>query len=486
MISINNFTEKVKYNDLFELARSFFPDHEITEFRDFESNYVASLSYNENRFLAELTCNSGEPGISIVSDADSNIYRDEEATQRISAKKAFYDMLSTYTEKKLPWGILTGIRPIKVTTALKEKGISDKEIIDILTGAYSIDTEKAQLSLQICNTQEKIIKSFEKDTFSLYISIPFCPSRCLYCSFPSLPISKFGKYIEEYLDVLLYELIQIKDMMKGWRISTIYIGGGTPTTLPVEMMDRLLVELEIMFPGTIEITVEAGRPDTLNFEYLKLFKSHRIDRISINPQTMNDETLKLIGRKHTAKDVVTAYRQAKDIGIPIVNMDLIVGLPGERRGEIINTLDMIDNLDPDNLTVHTLSVKKGSNLMIEKETFKMTNDIEIESMLKYTREFAAIKGLTPYYLYRQKQILGSFENIGYSKKENPCVYNVAIMDEKQTIISAGMGAISKVYNTRDKTLERVPNFKDLDTYMKRTEELVKRKRALVNRLQAGW
>lgn len=486
MIYIQNNTRLVNYNDLFELTRLFFPEEEIVDNSTEPFDKTINLRLIGNNFLVELTEKSGKPGSFVASPSMVEIYRDLASSQRVAAKRALYSLLNEYTGINLPWGILTGIRPVKVAAYLFEKGIPERKIIDILTDEYFIDFEKAELALQVCRTQENILKSFKRDTYSIYISIPFCPSRCLYCSFPSLPAAVYESQMGDYLKVLMYELGEIDSIMKNWKLTTVYIGGGTPTALPKNLMRQLLEKIRELFPQIIEFTVEAGRPDTIDIEYLQIFKDFGVDRISINPQTMRNETLRNIGRKHTAEEVIETYKAAKKIGISVVNMDLIVGLPGEITEDVEYTLEMIDELNPDNLTVHTLSVKKGSHLISSEGSIRLTEAKTVEDMLKLTSKYALNKGMVPYYLYRQKHILGNLENVGYSNPENPCIYNIAIMEEKQTIIAVGMGAITKLYDKKNKKLERIPNFKDLNSYMVRIEELLARKRVKIKDIEDGW
>ena len=483
MIGIINNTDVIKYNEIFELTRAFIPDEDLVEAPNYELDKEIYLENNNEQFLVRTKGISPEPGTFSASEIDVNIHRGKEATSRIAAKRAIYLLLSKVTGKKLPWGILTGIRPIKIAAALMEKGISKHEILYILANGYFIDAEKAELATRICSVQYPFIESFKGKTFSLYIGILFCPTRCVYCSFPSLSASKYRDKMGIYVNALMVELEGIKELMNGWRLDSVYIGGGTPTSLPKELMRILIEEVYRLFPGSYELTVEAGRPDTLDEAYLSLLKELKVERISINPQTMNLRTLKAIGRDHTPEDIIKTYNLTKELGIRIVNMDIIVGLPGEELIDIKNTLNEIKKLKPENLTVHTLSVKKGSKLIEDKES-KLTSEADkIGEMLNISRQFAYEMGLEPYYLYRQKLILGNYENIGYSKPDNPCRYNIAIMEEKQTIIAAGMGAISKIYNEMTGRITRIPNPKDLESYCDRVDEFLAKRLDLINQVQ---
>lgn len=483
MIGIINKTDKVKYNDLFELARAFMPREQFIEAKSVEeyASYLC-LELQNGNFQASSGGLAHDSVCFTATTKEIDILRDNEASCRIAAKRAYYRLLSSLTQKSLPWGILTGIRPVKVPAALMENGSTSDEIFEILTKGYLIDNDKAELAVKICSIQAPLVDSFKGKTYSVYIGIPFCPTRCVYCSFPSISSIDFRNLMDPYIETLINEIISIHRMMYGWRLDSVYIGGGTPTALPKYLMEKLLSQVRKIFDSSYELTVEAGRPDTIDREYLMLLKKYGVERISINPQTMNLNTLKLIGRDHTPDQIIEAYSLAKEIGISLVNMDLIIGLPGEGPDEVRLTLERLKGLKPDNLTVHTLSMKKGSRLLDGHDTSIEFETEKIGEMLKLTSDFAAEIGLTPYYLYRQKQILGNYENIGYSRPQNICVYNVAIMEEKQSIIAAGMGSVSKIYNENTGVIERVQNPKDINGYMLRIDELVERRKTLIAQL----
>ena len=396
---------------------------------------------------------------------------------RIGTKKSLYNALINISDTEAPWGILTGIRPIKIAHALLDEGLDEQKIQEILLNEYKISLEKVQLILDICKRQRKYLYPLDENKFSLYISIPFCPTRCLYCSFPSCSINRYSEYVDEYTDKLIYEIDNIKKLMNGKSISTVYIGGGTPTAIPVENLEKIILNVYKNFgrDNIEEITVEAGRPDTINKEVLNMLNRNKVDRISINPQTMNDKTLRLIGRRHNSLDIIKSYYMAREIGFDIINMDLIVGLPSEGLKEINNTLEEIKKLSPENLTVHTLAVKRGSKFKETMDKYSVEDQSIIGKMLKETEKYAKEMNLKPYYLYRQKQILGNFENIGYSLEGKECIYNIKMMEEKETIMAAGMGAVSKIFFPRENRIERVPNVKSLEEYLSRVYEMVERK-----------
>ncbi|MBS4534229.1 coproporphyrinogen dehydrogenase HemZ [Clostridium sp. D2Q-14] len=413
-----------------------------------------------------------------------NIKRDLNKKKSIAIKKSLYKVIEDMMGSTVPWGILTGIRPSKIVHELKEKEIKKDEIFNILTKEYLITEDKSKLLLEITDVEEKYLYPLDKNNYSLYVSIPFCPSKCVYCSFPSYPLGKWRDVVDKYTEALLNELEEIANLMKGKNIQTVYIGGGTPTSIPKENLVRIIKTINSLFgrENIKEFTVEAGRPDTIKEEILQNLKKNYVDRISINPQTMSKKTLELVGREHNPEDIEKAYNIAKKVGFNSINMDVIVGLPGEDVGDIKNTMKKILDLDPDNLTVHTLAIKKTSKLNIEKEKYDLAKTEKIKDMLKITKNFSKKMEMISYYMYRQKQILGNFENIGYAKKNKECIYNILMMEEKQTIIGAGSGAVSKIFYPSKNRLVRVPNVKNLKDYIDRKEEMIERKRVEINKM----
>lgn len=430
--------------------------------------------YNDEKLVYEYV----EKDLQFIDIGENNLRK----KIRIGIKKGLYEALIHVSDIQAPWGILTGIRPIKIVHGLLDNEVEEENIINILLNQYRISDEKANLILDISKRQRKYLYPLSENRFSLYIGIPFCPSRCLYCSFPSCNINRYAGYIDEYTDKLIYEINNIKDIMKGKTISTVYIGGGTPTSIPLKNLDRIILNIYDNFnrKDIEEITVEAGRPDTINREILSMLNKNNVNRISINPQTMNDSTLKLIGRKHNSMDIIKSYYLAREIGFDIINMDLIIGLPGEGLEEIQNTLKEIKNLNPENLTVHTLAIKRGSKFIETMDKYSIEDQDIIGEMLKQTESFARDMKFYPYYLYRQKQILGNFENIGYAKEGSECIYNIKMMEEKETIMAAGMGSVSKIFFPKENRIERVANVKSLEEYLKRTDEMLNRKIQALN------
>ena len=375
--------------------------------------------------------------------------------------------------------MLTGIRPTKIVYSLIEKGMSDEQSAAYLTEHYKVSRRKALLAVSIANKEKMILDKIDyKDGYSLYIGIPFCPTTCLYCSFTSYPIALFKKKTDMYLDCLIKELQYVSKRFNGKHPDTVYIGGGTPTTLEANQLDRLLTEIENNFDVSevLEFTVEAGRPDSVDAEKFEVLRKHGIDRISINPQTMNQKTLDLIGRKHTVDDVCRAFSLARSAGFGNINMDIIVGLPGETKEDVCYTLERIKEMKPDSLTVHSLALKRAAKLNIKKDDYSGYAIENTDEIISMTMDYAKDMGLFPYYMYRQKNMAGNFENVGYSKEGKEGIYNILIMEEKQTITAVGAGASTKLVFPYNGRIERVENVKDVNTYMERIDDMIERKR----------
>lgn len=400
-------------------------------------------------------------------------------------KCTLYTKLSAQLNKTLPWGYLTGVRPSKIAYTLLEKGADREQILEAFTKKHLASEKKAQLALQVAQTEKSILEKMDyKNGYSLYIGIPFCPTTCLYCSFTSYSLAAYQSKVQPYLEALLKEMKYVSEAMRGRRLDTVYFGGGTPTTLSAGQLDMLLTELERQFDLSAcrELTVEAGRPDSITYEKLCVLKAHHVDRISINPQTMNQQTLDLIGRRHTVEQIEEAFALAGKAGLDNINMDMILGLPGENKEMVQHTLEKIKALAPESLTVHSLAIKRAAALNIWREKYldlQMDNSDEIVSM---AADYAHQMGHQPYYMYRQKNMAGNFENVGYSKPGLECIYNILIMEEKQTIIAMGAGASTKIVFQNETEggqagrIERIENVKDVTNYIQRIDEMIERKR----------
>lgn len=400
-------------------------------------------------------------------------------------KCTLYTKLSAQLNRTLPWGYLTGVRPSKIAYTLLEKGADREQILEEFTKKHLVSEKKAQLALQVAQTEKSILEKMDyKNGYSLYIGIPFCPTTCLYCSFTSYSLAAYQSKVQPYLEALLKEMKYVSEAMRGRRLDTVYFGGGTPTTLSAGQLDMLLTELERQFDLSAcrELTVEAGRPDSITYEKLCVLKAHHVDRISINPQTMNQQTLDLIGRRHTVEQIEEAFALAGKAGLDNINMDMILGLPGENKEMVQHTLEKIKALAPESLTVHSLAIKRAAALNIWREKYldlQMDNSDEIVSM---AADYAHQMGHQPYYMYRQKNMAGNFENVGYSKPGLECIYNILIMEEKQTIIAMGAGASTKIVFQNETEggqagrIERIENVKDVTNYIQRIDEMIERKR----------
>jgi oxygen-independent coproporphyrinogen III oxidase len=371
-----------------------------------------------------------------------------------------------------PWGILTGVRPTKLLHTMLLDGKSKSEAAHILERDYCLHPEKIEILQEIVDRQLTVIPDlYELDReVSLYIGIPFCPTKCAYCTFPAYAIRGRNGSVEEFLAGLHEEIEAVGTWLKerNLPVTTIYFGGGTPTSISTEQMDALFTQMKQWIPNVErvrEITVEAGRPDTLDEDKLDLLKRWKIDRISINPQSFKEETLKLIGRHHTVKETLEKYQLARQMSLNNINMDLIIGLPNEGVKEFKESLEIMEELRPESLTVHTLSFKRGSIMTQNKERYTVADRDEVSEMVRLAREWTQGNGYVPYYLYRQKNILGNQENVGYALPGEESLYNIIIMEEKQTIIGLGCGAVSKIISPKSGKIKRWPNPKEPQAYI---------------------
>ncbi|MBP5324006.1 MAG: coproporphyrinogen dehydrogenase HemZ [Pseudobutyrivibrio sp.] len=456
--------------DIYSLVKAFYPKEDVrigTEEApvDEEVSFTMDVKYADH----VLTLDGQEIEIDYSNRPDT----------KNRLKLAIYKSLSARTGKTLPWGTLTGIRPTKISLGMIEEGASDDEITSYMKDTYLTSQEKIDLSLEVSHKEHELLSKIDYDNgYSVYIGIPFCPSTCLYCSFTSYPIGLWTKKLDDYIDALEKEMAFTAEACKGKSLTTIYIGGGTPTSLDADHLERLLSLIDKYFDtdSLLEYTIEAGRPDSITFVKLQVMKNHPVSRISSNPQTMNQKTLDLIGRFHKVEDIHRVYAWAKELGFENINMDLILGLPGETIEDVQYTLSEVEKLSPDNLTVHSLALKHSARLNYDKEAYE---DYLVENSQKHMDiclESARRMDMEPYYLYRQKNMAANLENIGYAKEGKEGLYNILIMEEKQTIMALGCGTACKFVTDHGKTVTRCENVKDVQLYMDRIDEMIERKR----------
>ena len=479
MIQITCQNERFTY-DMYHIVKSFYPDAKITQTVEPEQELLIEVSMD------------GDSCFCVSVDEIEKI--EDKRTQKRYINKKLYKKMVELTGTCHAWGNMTGVRPTKMIMELLEDGKTDKEIVSYMEDTYVVSRKKCELAIEIARREKAQLDQLDYENgYSLYIGIPFCPTTCSYCTFTSYPIAKWEKRTDEYVDALIKELTYIAEVSKEKKLNAIYMGGGTPTTLTAEQMDRVLTHLEqnFSFEHVKEYTVEAGRPDSITREKLQVIYNHGVGRISINPQTMQQKTLDVIGRKHTVEDIVNVFNMAREIGFTNINMDLIAGLPGEEPADMADTLRQIKELGPDSLTVHALAMKHGSRLSRERAESEEKQNFsqmarELEEMIDMAAKCAESMDLKPYYLYRQKNIAGNFENVGYAKVDKAGIYNILIMEEKQSIVAAGAGSSTKVVlpheilapgskNGRTTNLIRIENVKDVGEYIARIDEMIERK-----------
>ncbi len=416
---------------------------------------------------------------SLVKVEEETDFLDRKATKN-SLKRLIYRAMNNITGRELPWGTLTGIRPTKIPMSLLErkKPMSYDKIYNYMKDTYYVSDEKINLSRDIAKREIEILKDIDyKDGYSLYIGIPFCPSTCLYCSFTSYNVSMYKSKMDMYVDSVIKEIDYVAKTFKNKKLNTVYFGGGTPTTLEPEQLDRLIGKVKEAFDFSYmrEFTVEAGRPDSITEAKLQVLKKHGVTRISINPQTMKQETLDIIGRKHTVSQVREAFSLARELGFDNINMDFIVGLPNENIEDVRYTMEETLKLNPDSITVHSLAIKRAARLNMFKDEYKELSIENSQEIMKLTADYATMMDMEPYYLYRQKNIAGNLENVGYARKGKAGIYNILIMEEKQTIVALGAGSVTKYVFPDGERIERVDNVKNVDQYIDRIDEMIERK-----------
>lgn len=385
----------------------------------------------------------------------------------------------------LPWGVMCGIRPAKNARELSDEGYNKNEIRDIFKNVYEVSDEKTELALKVAENEKLLLSDIGKNSVSIYIGIPFCPTRCLYCSFVSTDIRVSGKYIDGFVEKLLLEIKKTAEVIDkiGAYVENIYIGGGTPTTLSAQQLNKIFNEIKKNFDLSMlkEFTLEAGRVDTITKEKLEAAKKGGVTRISVNPQTMNDITLKKVGRAHSADMVRECFKLVRKVGFNNINMDLIAGLPDETVQMFKYSLDEVIKLGPENITVHSMCVKRAANLRLSN--IELTEARHMNEMLLYTQKRMKENNMVPYYMYRQKNILGNLENVGYAKQGTMSAYNINIMEEKQTIIALGGGGSTKL--VMGEKIERIFNFKDPLEYIRRFDDIIKKKDEIIEIFKTG-
>ena len=462
--------------ELENLTRLFFPNEKITVIRDFSEPQPPYI-YTEVSDKITISVNIGsfnksETAVKKLTDDDNEL---------VSAQ-LLYKLLCDFTGLTQPWGILTGVRPVKLLRRLAEES-SEEQAVKKFENDFFVSNEKIALSRETEHNERKILELSKPESFSLYVGIPFCPSRCSYCSFVMASIERAEKLIEPYTKLLCEEIKRTAEIANklGLRLETVYFGGGTPTTLSAEQLDTVLGTVNNSFDMSTcrEFTVEAGRPDTIDIAKLFALKENKVDRISINPQTVNDEVLKTIGRKHTAQQFFDAFELARKCGFDNINTDLIAGLPTDTPESFKNSLDSIVRLNAECITVHTLCMKRASRLTTEGVTLDLQQARDAREMLAYTQNILGQNEYLPYYMYRQSRMVGNLENVGWSKKGFESLYNVYVMDETHTILACGSGGVTKLKRNNPDYLERIFNFKYPYEYIDRFDELIQRKSGIM-------
>ena len=462
--------------ELENLTRLFFPNEKITVIRDFSEPQPPYI-YTEVSDKITISVNIGsfnkfETAVKKLTDDDNEL---------VSAQ-LLYKLLCDFTGLTQPWGILTGVRPVKLLRRLAEES-NEEQAVKKFEKDFFVSNEKIALSRETEHNERKILELSKPESFSLYVGIPFCPSRCSYCSFVMASIERAEKLIEPYTKLLCEEIKRTAEIANklGLRLETVYFGGGTPTTLSAEQLDTVLGTVNNSFDMSTcrEFTVEAGRPDTIDIAKLFALKENKVDRISINPQTVNDEVLKTIGRKHTAQQFFDAFELARKCGFDNINTDLIAGLPTDTPESFKNSLDSIVRLNAECITVHTLCMKRASRLTTEGVTLDLQQARDAREMLAYTQNILGQNEYIPYYMYRQSRMVGNLENVGWSKRGFESLYNVYVMDETHTILACGSGGVTKLKRNNPDYLERIFNFKYPYEYIDRFDELIQRKSGIM-------
>ena len=422
-------------------------------------------------------CVQGNSAVQSLGESLSGTEFEREGQRRRAVVRCFFLITQHVTGAAPPWGMLTGVRPVKLPTRALRRGLPPKEAQGELECLYQVAPERAKLAVDCAQASLAVDREVREDQVSLYIGIPFCPTRCAYCSFVSADVGRTLKLVEPYLEAVLEELAYTGRILKesGLSIHSLYVGGGTPTTLSAGQLERLFSAARAHLPleTCVEYTVEAGRPDTITREKLEVLRDQGVERISINPQTLEDEVLAAIGRKHSAQDILDAYALAREVGFDSINMDLIAGLPRDSFEGFRRSLEGVLSLKPENITVHTLALKKGSRLM--EEGGALPSGEETARMLDFSRDTLREAGYLPYYLYRQKYMSGSLENVGWCLPGKESVYNIIMMEELQTVVSIGGGGVTKLVDRKNGRIVRLPNPKYPHDYLASRDKILAQK-----------
>ncbi|MDF2946309.1 MAG: coproporphyrinogen oxidase [Bacillales bacterium] len=486
-IFINGITEEHFLTSIRNICKLFFDELELTKNK--EDGHKLELLYNFSNKEVECRLNSFDLShefskMKFENSENRHTYRQNKTT---AIKKATLKVLESFTQTKQPWGILTGIRPTKLYHKYKQEGMNDYEVSSTLKENKFLDDEKIILLESIVERQLKSVKDLYtlNNEVSIYIGIPYCPTKCAYCTFPAYLIPKKGNEVQDFFKCLLTEIEAVGNYLskKKIKVTTVYLGGGTPTSLNEEQLTILFAKLYDWIPNMSsirELTVEAGRPDTITKVKLDVLNKFKVTRISVNPQSFNQETLDAIGRHHTVNETIEKYELARANNFTNINMDLIIGLPNEGVDELKFSLEQMSHLQPESVTIHTLSFKRASQMSQNKDKYTVASSTEIINMMELAKRWAQENNYEPYYLYRQKNILGNLENIGYAKKGKESIYNILIMEEAQTIIGIGCGAASKFISKNKQTIEHFANPKDTRSYMLNLDHYIQEKCKLID------
>ena len=451
-------------------------------FFDLNSDFTAEsvLQIDENLYIAKAKVTLGEK--TAEGEIKATLFSPEKRQISDLVKKSVFFACKKLSDMPTPWGISTGIRPAKTARMMLDENKTDEEILRYMEKEFFVTPKKARLSLDVAKTEFELLKNREENTVSLYLGVPFCPTRCAYCSFISQAVAHNQKFVKPYVEALLKEIEETSRMAEsfGYKAETIYFGGGTPTTLSPEDLDKLIKRVKNCFDVTSlrEFTVEAGRPDTFSDEMLSVLWENGVNRISINPQTMNQKTLDKIGRRHSVEDTIRAFEMTKKYNFSI-NADLIAGLPDESTEDFKKTVEEVCALSPHAVTVHTMYLKRAARLISDFEKLRFAKDMD--SMVQLSYDYLTEKGYNPYYLYKQKNTLGNLENVGFSKQGHESLYNIFIMEEIQTILAMGGGASTKM--VKGDRIERVFNPKEASDYINRIDEIIEKKKAALEFLR---